>query len=134
MKTFYNVVNSIYFFAQSKRVLRSSWIWNERNLSFKIVKNCRIIINSIGQGKTNSVRGLYDQKQAHRHSTVFLRSYTCIKTLIKGIFKRLVYTPPDLSPRFTCKVNLQNTNLFRNTKRPACLIIIIIILAFLLDR
>ena len=35
------------------------------------------------------------------------------------IFKRLVYTPPDLSPRFTCKVNLSNTNLFRNTKRPA---------------
>ena len=24
----------------------------------------------------------------------------------KRIFKRLVYTPPDLSPRFTCKVNL----------------------------
>ena len=28
------------------------------------------------------------------------------KTLIKSIFKRLFYTPPDLSPRFTCKVNL----------------------------
>ena len=27
----------------------------------------------------------------------------------KSIFKRLVYTPPDLSPRFTCKVNLSNT-------------------------
>ena len=26
----------------------------------------------MGQGKTNSVRRLYDQKQAHRHSTVFL--------------------------------------------------------------
>ena len=41
----------------------------------------------MGQGKTNSVRRLYDQKQAHRHSTVFLISYTCIKTLIKGFFK-----------------------------------------------
>ena len=27
----------------------------------------------------------------------------------KRIFKRLVYTPPDLSPRFTCKVNLSYT-------------------------
>ena len=27
----------------------------------------------------------------------------------KCVFKRLVYTLPDLSPRFTCKVNLSNT-------------------------
>ena len=27
----------------------------------------------------------------------------------KRIFKRLVYTLPDLSPRFTCKVNLSYT-------------------------
>ena len=27
----------------------------------------------------------------------------------KRIFKRLVYTPPDLSPRFTYKVNLSYT-------------------------
>ena len=27
----------------------------------------------------------------------------------KSMFKRLVYTPPDSSPRFTCKVNLSNT-------------------------
>ena len=27
----------------------------------------------------------------------------------KSIFERLVYTPPNLSPRFTCKVNLLNT-------------------------
>ena len=43
----------------------------------------------------------------------------CVKTLIKGIFKILVYTPSDLPPRFSYKVNLYNTNLFRNTKRPA---------------
>ena len=30
-------------FTQRKRVLRSSWILNERNLSCKIMKNCRII-------------------------------------------------------------------------------------------
>ena len=29
----------------------------------------------------------------------------------KRMFKRLVYTPPDLSPRFTCKVNLSNTKI-----------------------
>ena len=34
----------------------------------------------------------------------------------KYTFERLVYTPPDLSPRFICKVNLSNTNRFRNTK------------------
>ena len=27
----------------------------------------------------------------------------------KSIFKRLVFTPPDLSPRFICKVNLSNS-------------------------
>ena len=27
----------------------------------------------------------------------------------KSMFKRLGYTPPDLSPRLTCKVNLSNT-------------------------
>ena len=42
----------------------------------------------------------------------------------KSIFKGLVYTPPDLSPRFTCKVNLTNT------KNPAWFLI----LTFLLDR
>ena len=39
-------------------------------------------------------------------------------------FKRLVYTPPDSSPRFTCKLNLSNT------KNPAWFFI----LASLLDR
>ena len=42
----------------------------------------------------------------------------------KSMFKRLVYTPPDLSRRFTCKVNLSNT------KNPAWFYI----LASLLDR
>ena len=27
----------------------------------------------------------------------------------KSMFKRLVYTPPDSSPRFTSKLNLSNT-------------------------
>ena len=40
------------------------------------------------------------------------------------MFKRLVYTPPDSSPRFTSKLNLSNT------KNPACFFI----LASLLDR
>ena len=44
--------------------------------------------------------------------------------LRKSMFKRLVYTPPDLSPRFTSKLNLSNT------KNPAWFFI----LASLLDR
>ena len=36
------------------------------------------------------------------HSTVYLRRD-------EKIFKRLVYTPPDLSPRFTGKVTWSNT-------------------------
>ena len=42
----------------------------------------------------------------------------------KSMFKRLLYTPPDSSPRFTCKLNLSNT------KNPAWFFI----LASLLDR
>ena len=42
----------------------------------------------------------------------------------KSMFKRLVYTPPDSSPRFTSKLNLSNT------KNPAWFFI----LASLLDR
>ena len=37
----------------------------------------------------------------NRHTGIALFSsdrMVCIETLIKGIFKRLVYTPPDLSP------------------------------------
>ena len=41
------------------------------------------------------------------------------------------YKQPDLSPRFTCKVNLSNINFFRNTKNPAWLFFL---LAFPLDR
>ena len=40
------------------------------------------------------------------------------------MFKRLVYTPPDSSPRFTSKLNLSNT------ENRAC----VFILASLLDR
>ena len=48
--------------------------------------------------------------------------------MIKTIFKRLVYTPQDLSPRFTCR-----TQIFIETQkdRPD---LILFILAFLLDR
>ena len=53
----------------------------------------------------------------NRHAGIVL--FSCIKIMIKSIFKRLVYTPLDLSPRFTRKVNLSNTNLFLNRKNPA---------------
>ena len=42
-------------------------------------------------------------KKAAPCSTAYLRRDE------KSMFKRLVYTPPDLSPRLTCKVNLSNT-------------------------
>ena len=82
------------FVVQRKRALRSSWIFNECNLSRKIVKNCRII--SLNRAKKNKF---------------CLRSLYCLPETWweKSMFKRLVYTPPDLSPRFTCKVNLLNT-------------------------
>ena len=56
----------------------------------------------MGQKRTNSVAGLYDKKTAPQ-STAYLRRDE------KSIFKSLVYTPPDLSPRFTGKVYLSNT-------------------------
>ena len=46
-------------------------------------------------------------KKKKPHSTVYLRRDE------KSMFKGLVYTPPDLLPRCTCKVNLSNT------KKPA---------------
>ena len=102
---------------QRKRVLWSSWILNECHLSCKIVKNCRII--GLNRAKKNNilVRGLYDKIGCH--STAFTWD-----VMRKSMFKRLVYTPPVSSPRFTCKVNLSNT------KNPAWSFI----LASLLDR
>ena len=79
-----------YFVVQRKRVLRSSWILNECNLSCKLVENCRI---SIVVKRTNSVRGLYDKK--NQRLTVLFTS----GVMKKSILKRLVCTPPDLSPR-----------------------------------
>ena len=86
---------------QRKRVPRSSWILNECNLSCKIVKNCRII--GLNRAKKNEFwpRSVWLKKTAP-HSTVYLRRD-------EKIFKRLVCTPPDLSPRFTCKVTWSNT-------------------------
>ena len=100
----YNVINATSLLCKgSRRALRSSWIFNECNLCCKIVKNCRIISLN-GEKRTNSARGLYDDKTRPPHTTVLIR---CDE---KVYFLRLVYTPPDLSPsRFTCKVNLSNT-------------------------
>ena len=43
----------------------------------------------------------------NRHTGIALfSSDRMYKNTAIGIFKILVYTPPDLSPRFTCKVNL----------------------------
>ena len=90
---------------------------NESNLSCKIVKNCRII--GLNRAKKEQILSEVCMiKKAAPCSTVYLRRDE------KSMFKRLVYTPPDLSPRLTCKVNLSNT------KNPAWCFI----LASLLDR
>ena len=101
MKTFYNVINAIVCRAKEAR---ASIVLDIKWMQF-VLQNCEILQNylfNLNKAKrTNSVRGLYDKKTAP-HSTAYLRRDE------KRIFKRLVYTPPDLSPRFTCKVNLSN--------------------------
>ena len=94
---------------QRKRVLWSSWILNECKFSCKIVKNCRII------GLNRAKKNKFCPRSVYRLPETWWE---------KSMFKRLVYTPPDLSPRFTCKVNLSNT------KNPAWFFI----QASLLDR
>ena len=85
-KTFYNVVNAII----------CCWILKECNLSSKIVKNCRII--GLNRAKKTKFwpRSVWLKNSASQ--------YCLPQTSWKIIFERLVYTPPDLSPRFTCKV------------------------------
>ena len=74
-------------FAESPRVLRWSWILNECNLSWKIVKYC--ILYEVCMIKTAPHRTLSPQTW-------------CIKK-----YKRLVCTHPDLLARI-CNVNLSN--------------------------
>ena len=87
---------------QRKRVLCSSWILNECHLSCKIVKNCRII--GFNRAKKNKILSEVSMIKKGSHSIAFTWD-----VMRKSMFKRLVYTPPDSSPRFTCKVNLSNT-------------------------
>ena len=75
-------------------------------MSCKIVKNCRIMGLSSSKKKQilSDVCTIKKKKKIAPQSAVYLRRDE------KSIFKRLVFTPPDLSPRFiTCKVNLSNT-------------------------
>ena len=74
-------------FAKSPSVFRRSWILNECNLSWKIVKYC--ILYEVCMIKTAP------------HSTLSPQTW-CIKK-----YKRLVCTHPDLLARI-CKVNLSN--------------------------
>ena len=85
-----------------------------------LLQNCEKLQNyrfKEGKKEQNSVRGLYDKKGPQ--STAFTWD-----VMRKSMFKRMIYTLPDSSPRFTCKVNLSNT------KNPAWFFI----LASLLDR
>ena len=101
-----------------KRVLWSSWILNECKFSCKIVKNCRIIgLNRVKKNKFCPCPWSVWLKKG-------LRVLFTWDVMRKSMFKRLVYTPSDSSPRFTSKLNLSNT------KNPAWFFI----LASLLDR
>ena len=84
----------------------------ECKLSCKIVKNCRII----GQKKNK-----FCPRSDKEKDLIVLFTWDVLR---KSMFKRLVYRPPDPSPRFTCKLNLSNT------KNPTWFFI----LASLLDR
>ena len=105
-----NVVNTIICCASI--VVDIAWV----QLTLQNCAKLQNLLVQIAQKRINSVRGLYDKKQR----LIVLFTSDVMK---KSIFKRLVYTPPDLSTRFTCKVNLSNT------KNPAWFII----LASLLD-
>ena len=82
-----NFGNFLNGFAKGPRVHRWSWILNECNLSWKIVKYC--ILYVVCMIKTAP------------HSTLSPQTW-CIKK-----YKRLVCTHPDLLARI-CKVNLSN--------------------------
>ena len=101
METFYNVVNAIVCRAKEAR---ASIVLDIKWMQF-VLRNCEKLQNywfNLNKAEKNKFfRGLYDKKTAP-HSTAYLRHDE------KRIFKRLVYTPPDLTPGFTCKVNLSN--------------------------
>ena len=116
MKTFYNVVNAIICCAKEARaliVLDIAWV----QFVLQNCENCRII--GLNRAKKNKILSQVCMIKRGPHSTAF--TWDVIR---KSMFQRLVYTPPDSPPRFTCKVNLSNT------KNPVWFFI----LASLLDR
>ena len=120
MKTFYNVVNAILCCAKeacASIVLDIEWV----QIVFQNYEKLQNYRFKWGKKRTNSFQGLYDEKK--RLIVLFTSEVTK-----KSMFKRLVYTPTDLSPRFTWgltgKANLSNT------KNPGWFFI----LASLLDR
>ena len=83
------------------RMLRSSWTdWmTQCNLSCKIVKNFRIIVLNRAKKKKFCPRSVWLKKKKKKGT-----SWSCLLQTwcMKSISTRLVCTPPDLSPRFTC--------------------------------
>ena len=74
------------------------------NLSCKIVKNCRTIVLNRAKKILSEVCMI---KKKQRLIVLFTS-----EVMYKSILTRLVYTPPDLSPRFTCiKSKLVETGL-----------------------
>ena len=77
-------------------MLRSPWILNECNLSCKIVKNCR----TIGLNRAKKEQILSEVCMIEKQRLIVLFTSDVVR---KSIFKRLFYTPPNLSPRVTCE-------------------------------
>ena len=69
------------------------------NLSCKIVKNCRTIV--LNRAKKILSEVCMIKKKKNQRLIVLFTS----EVMYKSILTRLVYTPPDLSPRFTCIKN-----------------------------
>ena len=99
-----------------KRVLWSSWIeWVQI-----LLQNCEKLPNyRFKQGKKEQI--LSEVCMTIKKGLRVLFTWEVMR---KSMFKRLVYTPADSSPRFTIKLN------FSNTKNPAWFFIS----ASLLDR
>ena len=78
------MLSMLQFVVQRKRALRSSWIFNECNLSCKIVKNCRII--SLNRAKKNKFcpRSVWKKKER----LIVRFNSDVMKKYLKGWFTR----------------------------------------------
>ena len=101
-KRFYNKVTSILLLSRGSAYFDRPGYWMSAIFPAKLWKTVQSHRFKLGK-KEQTLSEVCMIKKTTLRSTVYLRRDE------KIIFKRLVYTPPDLLPRFTCKVNLSNT-------------------------